>query len=171
MEVQDPKELLYTADTIRTFSGAYIDVFFPDPSQIIIGDIAWGLSHTARFGGHTKGFLSVAQHSCQVADMVPPEYQLCALLHDASEAYIGDIPAPIKKKLPHYKAMENSLMMTIAEVFGFQWPMPSIIKQADRVQLENEFDACMMDNRPYQYWSPEFARYQFMEYFKKFKSQ
>lgn len=130
---------LHAGDCIRTYSGLYMDVFNPTPEMIAIEDIAHALSNLCRFGGHTPYFYSVAQHSVICSKRVHPEFQLQALLHDASEAYLLDVPRPIKRKLTNYKQIEDSLMKVIAEKFGFQYPFDEVIKTVDNDVLEFEF--------------------------------
>ena len=79
---------------ILTWSGKRFDLFEPTPEMIDPRDIAQALGTIARFNGHTKEHYTVAQHSVIVANLVPPEHQLAALLHDATEAYIGDMVRP-----------------------------------------------------------------------------
>lgn len=84
---------------IQTYTGKKFHPFDPKPEEICIEDIAHSLAHICRFNGHTEFFYSVAQHSLIVAHLLKDESpltQLLGLLHDAAEAYIGDIPAPIK---------------------------------------------------------------------------
>ena len=99
--------------TIQTYSGKYIDLLQTDPYDIGIRDIAHALSNLGRFTGHSKRFYSVAQHSVIASNMVclHPEIdyhmmQVCALLHDASEAYLGDVSSPLKQLLPAYKEID-----------------------------------------------------------------
>ena len=82
---------------METISGKRVDLFSPDPSQIDIYDIAHQLSQINRFNGATKVPYSVAQHSLYVSMLVPEHLQLDALLHDAHEAYMGDINTPLKQ--------------------------------------------------------------------------
>src|SRR5271156_4912831 len=79
---------------IQTFTGKKFYPFNPKPQDIDIRDIAHALSNICRFTGHTKRFYSVAEHSRNVAKLVPAHMKLQALLHDASEAYLCDIARP-----------------------------------------------------------------------------
>ena len=132
-------ENLFTTDCIRTNSGQYVNVFATKPSTIIIEDIAHSLSHQCRFGGHLPYIFSVAMHSINVSYLVPKENAFAALMHDASEAYLLDIPRPIKNRLPEYKTIEDNLMKVIASKFGFEYPLHEEVKKADNIALENEW--------------------------------
>lgn len=135
---------------IRTHSGNLINVFDPDPDLITIGDIAHGLSHVCRFGGHTPRFYSVAQHSLMVSGMISSsdlligtdrmrKLALEALLHDASEAYLGDMPTPIKAMLPEYQKAERRMQEVISLKFGVGWPFHRLVHVADAAALDLEF--------------------------------
>lgn len=131
--------------TLETVSGKKIDVTNPDPTTIDISDIAWALSRMPRFSGHTIPYIpySVAQHCMQVAkDLAPhgPRIQLHGLLHDAAEAYINDLPSPVKH-IPEIHAviskLEDRLMLTIYESLGISPPTEEeelIVKIADKHQ-------------------------------------
>lgn len=87
---------------ILTNSGLWFDFVNPTVEQVCVHDIAHSLARTCRFGGHTFGHYSIAQHSMVVADLLVdqgPMTQLHGLLHDAHEAYIGDIVTPLKQSL------------------------------------------------------------------------
>lgn len=103
---------------IETHSGLKVFVNDPKPEQFDIKDIGYALSNTCRFGGHCAGFLSVAEHSVLVAQRLPQDYKLAGLLHDASEAYLGDMPSPIKQFLPDFKKFEDLFTRVINEKFG-----------------------------------------------------
>ncbi|MEA4981436.1 MAG: phosphohydrolase [Paludibacter sp.] len=136
------KSNIITTNHQRTYTGKYIDVFNPDPDAISIQDIAHALSLTCRWAGHLKDFYSVAQHSvlvCEHVSCFAPENKLQALLHDASEAYINDIPSPAKKRLPDYKSLEDNLMLVIAHKFGFEFPLSQATIEADRYLLSCEW--------------------------------
>jgi uncharacterized protein len=137
-------ENLYS-DSIRTYTGKYVDVFNPTPDMICIEDIAHALSNTPRFGGHLKHFYSVAQHSLSCAKCMD-DYKLEALLHDASEAYLTDMPSPIKKKMPQYQEIEDNLMKVIAEKFGFQYPLPDEVHRIDKQMLDSEWRLLVLMN-------------------------
>jgi len=87
---------------LSTRSGQRVQLLQPQPDSIDIGDIALGLSRQYRFNGHTTTPYTVAQHSVVVSYLVPAEHALQALLHDAAEAYIGDLPSPVKKLCPDF---------------------------------------------------------------------
>jgi 5'-deoxynucleotidase YfbR-like HD superfamily hydrolase len=109
---------LYTPGKVRTFSGLFVDPLNLQPDDINIMDIAHALSQIPRFGGHSRVQLSVAQHCCWVMKELPDELKLFGLLHDASEAYLLDIPSPLKERLPGYKEAEAQAMANIALAFG-----------------------------------------------------
>ena len=94
---------------IETYSGIKINIFNPHSDDIRIRDIAHALAMCCRFNGHTKRFLSIAEHSFFVSLYVGPPYQLEGLLHDAAEAYLTDIPRPIKAFIPKVKDLDTRL--------------------------------------------------------------
>lgn len=141
------EENLYAKDCIRTVSGIYINVFEPTAEMICIEDIAHGLANQCRFGGHLPEFYSVAEHSLNCCYLIEePEHKLAALMHDASEAYLMDIPRPIKQRLSNYKEIEDGLMKLIADVFGFEYPLHEKIKKVDETMLQIEWDCLMLKN-------------------------
>lgn len=159
-------ENLYTPNCIRTFSGIYMNVFEPTLDMIFIDDIAHALSNQCRFGGHLPQFYSVAQHSILCSTLVSNEYKLAALLHDASEAYLLDIPSPIKQGLSNYKEIEDKLMTLIAKKFGFKYPLESQVKEIDKKILALEWEQLMMQKtivENFRCWSPEYAKRRFLE--------
>lgn len=107
------------------------------PQSIDIMDIAHALSNTCRFGGHVNEFYSVAQHSVFVSNLVPSKYQLAALLHDASEAYLSDIVSPAKRMLEDYKSLEADVMQAIEKKFNINTKV-TVIKLADTNALYAE---------------------------------
>ena len=133
---------------ILTASGKHFDYADPQPDQIDINDILVGLSNESRFAGQTNVFYSVAQHSVHVASLVDEEHTLEALLHDASEAYLKDIPSPLKALLPDYRATEAKVNAVIRDKFHLPAMLSPQVKQADFVMLATErrdlmpLDAC-----------------------------
>lgn len=89
----------------------------PKPDEIRIEDIAFALSNICRFGGHVE-FYSVAEHCCHVSDACPPSLRLAGLIHDATEAFIGDMVRPLKHQMPSYQSLEQELWKRIAAKFG-----------------------------------------------------
>lgn len=123
---------------IETYTGKYLHFLDPKSDEIDIEDIAHSLSKECRFGGHTREFYSVAEHSLLVATLCPRHLALDGLLHDASEAYLRDIASPIKPHLQNYKEIEHKLMVVIAEKFGFTWPVAPEVREADTMALKAE---------------------------------
>lgn len=170
-------ENLFTPDCIRTYTGLYMNVFDPTPEMICIEDIAHSLAFQCRFGGHLPEFYSVAQHSVYVCDIVeanPGEdsVRLQALLHDASEAYLLDIPSPIKHKLDDYRKIEQRLMVAIADKFGFPYPLHQSVKDADKDLLRIEWDVLMLRLRTTHEiipWLSAVAEFEFLKTFNTFK--
>lgn len=101
---------------IETVSGIKFHFLNPTEGEIDVKDIAFSLANQCRFNGHVS-FFSVAEHSVAVAARLPPKLQLAGLLHDAAEAYLSDIPSPIKQWLPDYQAMENKVQAVIYDKF------------------------------------------------------
>ena len=124
--------------TIGTLSGKIVDLAQPSSRDIEAADIAAGLSRLPRFCGQTRLHYSVAQHSVEVAKLVP-EHALSALLHDAAEAYMGDCPRPLKELLGNaWHSIERRLHAAICERFGISNEIPGKIKWADEVMLITE---------------------------------
>lgn len=160
-------ENLYAPNCIRTNSGIYFNLLAPTIDMVCIEDIAHSLSMQCRFGGHLKRHYSVAEHCVRVAEALPLEYRFSGLMHDASEAYIVDVPRPAKMLLPGYKALENNIMITIAKKFGFTWPMPKEVERADNYLLSFEWDTFMLSR--HEGMRQELAKQAFLHFFETLK--
>lgn len=100
---------------ISTHCGKTLDPLDPRPELIMAHDIAVALSRQARFNGHTVEFYSVAQHSVLVSQYT--RCPLSGLLHDAAEAYIGDMIRPMKAVMPEFDQIERRLQAAIEARF------------------------------------------------------
>ena len=109
--------------------------------DICVEDIAHSLAMKCRWNGHPQRFISVAEHSVVVSRLVPKHLALAGLFHDAGEAYLMDIPSPIKGyfyvkdpvtgKMMTFREAENRLLDTISKAVGFKTPLDPVIKQVD----------------------------------------
>jgi uncharacterized protein len=130
---------------LQTVSGKWVNPLDPDPEQFDIQDIARALGNLCRFGGHCRAFYSVAQHSVVVSRLVEErggdaEDAFAALMHDATEAYLGDMPHPLKHRSPlgaPFRAAEERLEAAIRARFAIRAEVPEI-KRADRALLATE---------------------------------
>lgn len=168
-----------------TYSGTPFYALDPSPFDIRIDDIARALSHLSRFNGHTSRFYSVAEHSVLAADMAermgqPVSVQRWALLHDASEAYVGDMIRPLKKAISQFEEIEERVQRAIARRFNLPWPMYPVVKEVDNILCSTEKHQLLPNHRGHE-WpnmpdpdeeisllqdiSPETARRAFMHVF------
>ena len=123
----------------------------PTPDMVDVRDVALGLSRQARYNGFTNGFYSVAEHSILLAawlmkEKKNPELAMLGLLHDASEAYIGDLVTPIKVFMPQYgiweariqEACVSALMPKKSKWFGrLAHTDRAMVKQGDqRIRID-----------------------------------
>lgn len=121
-----------TKSCITTLSGNWFDILKPEDYEYDIKEIGHSLSNLCRYTGHTNEFYSVAEHSVLVSRIVPEPLALCGLLHDASEAFLGDVSSPLKKLLPEYKRIEDNVQKAIAKHFSLPYPYPHEIHEADK---------------------------------------
>jgi len=126
---------------IQTADGVYFDYLDPDPAHFTLNAIAQGLANTCRFGGHCNRFYSVAEHSVHVAGIVEPVIAVYGLLHDAAEAFIGDVPSPLKALLPDFQVVEKRIETALLASFGLDPAGLRLIKEADLAMLEIEHRA------------------------------
>lgn len=131
----------------------YLDRPFHD---FRIGDIAWALAHQCRYNGHCDWFYSVAQHSVLIASKCLISYPSPAriniarwgLMHDAAEAYLGDIIAPVKRAYPKIAEVETKMQQDIAAKFKLGWPIPDEVSVVDRRMLATEMTQLFGDIDP-----------------------
>ncbi len=130
---------------MTTKTGIHFYPMDPRPSEICLEDIAHALANICRFGGHTRMFYSVAQHCVMVSRHVEilggdVEAQMWGLLHDASEAYIGDMVRPLKDNQPSFKEVEKAIHVCVKKAFGIR-PLKraeDLVHRADNVVLVTE---------------------------------
>lgn len=139
---------------MQTYTGRKFYPMAPAAEDVYPEDIAHALSLLCRYNGHVRRFYSVAEHCVHVSRSLGPEWALWGLLHDATEAYVGDMIRPLKLHMPDYRAAEDRVMVAIAERFGLSTAeMPDAVRQADnRVLLDER--AALMSPAP-DHWSVE----------------
>lgn len=131
---------------LQTINGVQFRPYDVDPSMILLDDIVHALSKICRYNGHTDQFYSVAQHSVYTSYLVPPQHAMSALMHDATEAYIGDMPKPIKMGQYPFEEMEQYIWeYGIAPRFGLPKQLPKEVKYADVQMLVYEKAHLMRD--------------------------
>lgn len=171
-------------DWMQTRGGCQFWPLDPRADEVQISDIASALSKLCRYGGQCLRFYSVAEHCVHVANHAPAGFELAALMHDASEAYLSDVIRPIKSHLSNYLEIEAGLERVIAERFGLTWPMPAEVKRLDTAILADERDQAMMPppvpwsqtTEPplgvtLQFWSPTRAEHEFLRAFERYHGQ
>jgi len=123
---------------IQTFTGRKFLPLEPRVEDIDIRDIAHSLALLSRFNGHCRRFYSVADHAVRVSRAVPPAHARWGLLHDAGEAYLSDLPRPVKRECTWFNEVEDRLLRVVAEAFCLGWPMPPEVRVADDRLLVTE---------------------------------
>lgn len=126
--------------SIRTFTGVLIDPLKPDPLLIDYIDIFHSISGEGRYTNHTSEPWSVGAHSLVVMEMTSEGSEYEALMHDASEAYLRDMPRPVKhsREFAAYMRIEARLQRAIAKRYGFAFPEPAEVKDWDNLVLKYE---------------------------------
>lgn len=145
---------------ICTYSGKKLDIMAPERSAIDLYDIARGLSWLPRYRAQTRGLFAVAAHCVALSrwceEHWPPGARrravaLCALLHDAPEAYLGDIPYPVRPLVPDWKWYEDRLFEAIwGALVGLEPPTAQeleFVEAADRRIVGDEWAAMMPQHR------------------------
>lgn len=129
-----------TGGWIQTFSGGRFFPLDPRSWEVRIEDVAHALSLLCRFGGHARSFYSVAEHSVRVSQACAPADAFWGLLHDASEAYLVDLPRPLKRlpELAGYLEAERRVMEAVCVRFGLPSAEPQGLRHADDLLLATE---------------------------------
>jgi hypothetical protein len=166
-----------------THSGKKIDLNEPTKEMIDIEDIAHALSNLCRFGGQSHTFYSVAQHSVLVAALAPPNIQKEALLHDAGEAYLGDVIKPLKVMIGQaYDDIETRFMLAVTERFDLNPTHFLAVKKYDKQALEMEHEYLMKRNLApllsamresgianyNMAWTPDVAKHIFLAFYHRY---
>ncbi len=169
-------------NTIKVSAGHYVDLANPDPSTIEVKSIAAALSKVCRFGGHCPQFYSVAEHCIHATALACSEGYtgdalVAVFLHDAAEAYIGDMVKPLKVTMPQYGEAEQRIEAAIQAAFGVDFSKwMDVIKRFDRAMLkaekvtmwpedtENWAGFSEIEDRvvKFQFWEPSQAEMQFL---------
>jgi hypothetical protein len=125
---------------IRTWSGLDVDLRFPTVEMILVDDIAAALANVHRFGGHTRRPYTVAEHCLGGLEYSLPQYRLEFLMHDAPEAYLGDVTGPLKRMcgMDFYRELEGRWAALIAARFGLATELPREVKEIDQRMLVTE---------------------------------
>lgn len=139
--------------TILLVSGEYFNLLEPETSNFTVEDIAHGLSNLCRYTGQISSYYSVAEHSVLCSEHVAPEHALAALLHDASEAFIGDVSRPLKALLPEYKTIEQRIERAVCARFELPFPMHPAIKEIDNRMLVTEQHQRMNNHDDWSLWT------------------
>lgn len=138
---------------MQTYTGKAFRPLDPDPALIDPEDIAHALGMLCRYGGHSTVFYSVAEHCVLMSWAVPAEHAAWALLHDATEAYMGDVIRPLKHSMPEYRHAEARLSQCIADRFELPTLEPPVVvhKADSRILLDER--AAVLGPSP-QPWDP-----------------
>lgn len=132
-----------TGDWLQTYTGRAFWPLDPRPEEVDPVDIAHALGMICRYAGHVRSYYSVAEHCVLMSRAVTPRHALWALLHDATEAYLLDLPRPVKYAIPQYREIEDQLMAVICRRFALDPVPPAEIKEADTRILVDERHALL----------------------------
>lgn len=155
---------------LTTVSLHKVNLNAPAANVISVEDIAHALSHICRFNGHIQQFYSVAEHCVLLSKMVPEEYALAALMHDAAEAYTGDLTRPMRQ-LVDIGPIEERFNEVIREKYriNIRFDCDEIVRADKRMLVTERPDLAVIGVEPFpirlNYWSPFQARCAFMSRF------
>ena len=160
---------------IQTYSGRQFWPVDPRSEDVDLMDIAHALSNLCRYAGHSRSFYSVGQHSVLASQIVPPRDAGWALMHDAAEAYVVDLPRPIKHDpgAAWYREIERRVMAAVCLRFSLPMIQPASVSLADDVLLSTERRDLMAPSVEWSAhsdpmpklivpWTPEEAKDQFL---------
>jgi hypothetical protein len=142
---KDAKGRARLGNWLQTRKGIAYWPLDPLPEEVHIEDIAHSLAQQCRFGGHCERFYSVAEHSVLVSYMVPTQHAFAALMHDATEAYVCDLPRPLKRSIRQYEEIEACNWVAIARKFRLAVELPAEVKAADNQILWSEREQLMSE--------------------------
>lgn len=132
----------------RTTSGKLIDFRNFCESDLDIESAANGLATVQRWGGQANNRITVAEHSLAVCSILPDQYKFDGLMHDISEGILGiDAAKPIKNILPDFQELEDRIMRLASKKWGFRYPLPAIIKEADMKVTKFEWKYNILQSR------------------------
>lgn len=171
---------------IQTCGSRVFRLSEPRAEDVAIEEIAHSLSLQCRFTGHTRLHYSVAEHSVHCSEIVEPAFALDGLLHDASEAYLGDVSSPLKRELgAAWDAVEERIERVITEAFGLLYPHPRAVIHADKIMLgiecrdllgdplhhwcEINEDDDLYERRIVEPWPPSYAELRFLRRFHELR--
>lgn len=168
-------------DWMQTFTGRQFWPMDPRADEVHIEDIAHALSMQCRYAGHSLRFYSVAEHCVHLARYVSEPNRLWALLHDASEAYLVDVPRPVKPFLLGYKEAEARVMAAVCDRFDLSHEMPAEVHKADGRIIADEranMAPCVAEwhatggplGVALRYWTPEKAEAEFLWEFERLQN-
>lgn len=132
---------------MQTVSGVMFRPYAVTQDMVLLNDIAFALANIRRFNGHSLQPYSVAQHSVYVSHLVPVQHAMTALMHDATEAYIGDMASPVKWGQKSFSELEQYIWdAAIAPKFGLPSELPDAVKKADLQMLVFELATIIPDH-------------------------
>lgn len=171
------------SDWLQTYTGKQFFPMTPDPHSVDLEDIAHALSMQCRFNGHVREFYSVAEHSVLMADAYLRDFGALAdddtarhmLLHDAAEAYVGDMIRPLKHDIPAFRIVEGVVLRAIWARFDLIEILPVVVSEYDGRILRDE-KAVLLPETPSEWsfgydnplnvaiqcWTPAEAKRQFL---------
>jgi hypothetical protein len=141
-------------DPIGTYTGGDFHPLDPDPAAIELADIANGLANTCRYAGQCQFYYSVGTHSIYVSKELADHgstVQLYGLFHDAAEAYVSDVPRPIKREIETFELIEERILNTVWKRLGVSPPTTAeweTVMDADDRLFHYESDTLLAEFEP-----------------------